>query len=346
MPALSQENVTPKSEAFHLGHQALRMMDAGDFQGSIELLERAHELQPDDIAYTYGIGYAYYQMEDFGNAIKYLEPLLKHKDAEDRVYQLLGNSYGFMGNNKRSLEIYDEGLIKFPASGRLFLEKGKYEVLYLKDYEKALDNWEEGIIAEPSFAENYYFASKLYYFTEEKLWAVLYGELYLNFKTEEELEAEISRLVYDTFNEAVSFNSSNAIVAFSKKAGLSIIETPESKTYDFENAYENTVLESLQGIKGEFSIKALYEIREKFLELWFAGSGEKFPNLIFEYHRKLRDAGHFEAYNFNLFKEGNIEEYNEWVEENRDKLEAFMIWYEDNPLILDDNNYLNRYDYR
>ena len=48
-----------------------------------------------------------------------------------------------------------------------------------KSYE-AIKMWEKGIEVAPSFSKNYFNASKYYYFSTDKVWSIIYGEIFLN----------------------------------------------------------------------------------------------------------------------------------------------------------------------
>src|SRR5688572_17904692 len=86
-----------KEKALSKGREAIQLMDNGKIEESIKLLEEARKLDPDRFDYPYELAYARYIKEDYTGAISILEKLLDHKDATERLFQLLGNSYDVMG---------------------------------------------------------------------------------------------------------------------------------------------------------------------------------------------------------------------------------------------------------
>ncbi|MFR9128814.1 MAG: hypothetical protein ACLVJK_01985 [Alistipes putredinis] len=55
-----------------------------------------------------------------------------------------------------------------------------------------------------------------------------------------------------------------------------------------------------------------------------------------EYLRSVRDAGHLEAYNYWVLREGNKTAFGLWVNDNRQKFNDFMKWFEHNRLKIAD----------
>ncbi len=142
-----------KEKALNKGMEAIKLMDEGKYEESIQLLEEAQKLDPTDIDYPYELAYAYYSKKDYKKASKYLEGLLKHKDIIDKVYQLLGNSYDLQGKSDKAIETYEAGLKLYPNSGSLHLEMGIMS-MSKKEYNQALFLFEKGIEVAPKYPSN------------------------------------------------------------------------------------------------------------------------------------------------------------------------------------------------
>ena len=97
-------------------HEAIELMDNGDYKKSLSLLEEAKSLDPGNVDYPYEMAYAYYAKGDYKKAASILEGLKSHEDATDLFFQLLGNSYDMMGKADKAIDAYDQGLKKFPKS--------------------------------------------------------------------------------------------------------------------------------------------------------------------------------------------------------------------------------------
>ena len=118
---------------------------------------------------------------------------------DDQVFQIAGDAYWAMENAQESENVYRKGIKKLPNSGPLYNELGK--VLWTKNDFTAIKQWEKGIENDPGFAGNYYNASKYYYFTTDKVWSLLYGEIYINIYTKSESSPEIKNILLEGYKK-------------------------------------------------------------------------------------------------------------------------------------------------
>ncbi|MCO5269433.1 MAG: tetratricopeptide repeat protein [Brumimicrobium sp.] len=316
-------------------------MDNGQLDKSIKLLEEAQKLDPDDINYPYELAYAYYVKKDYKKATKYLEGILNHKDINDRVYQLLGNSYDNLGKSDKAIETYKAGLKQFPNSGNLYLEMGVMQ-MGKKDYYKALDYYEKGIEVEPKFSSNYYWASKIYCSSTEEVWGMIYGEIFMNLERNSRRTAEISKLLYDTYKSEIKFISDTSFsVSFSKNASINISNLTDSSKMKLPfgiGVYEPTLMLSMLSVK-TIDINSLDDIRSTFVDNYFTnGHDETYPNVLFSYQKQVKEAGHIEAYNHWILMKGDEDGFGKWHSENKDKWDNFVNWFGENGLKINDKN--------
>lgn len=318
--------------------KAVEFIDNGKFDEGIKLLKEAQKLDPDRIDYPYEIAYAYCLKEDYKAAIKILEKIVDHKSVTDQVFQLLGNCYDLMGKSDKAFDAYDEGLKKFPNSGKLYLEKGN---VYWgqKNYETALSLYEKGIEVDPSFPSNYYRATLIYCNSKTEVWGMIYGEIFMNLETNSKRTAEISKLLYDTYKSEIQFKNDTTIsVSFCQLATMSInaFDDPGNVKLPFGMMiYEPILMLSTVHEKG-IDLNSLDRIRTRFIESYFKnGHDKKYPNVLFEYQYKILKAGHLEAYNHWLLLKGDEEGFEKWKAANEDKWDKFVEWISDNPLKLD-----------
>lgn len=337
--SLTQEQITTLGEA-------IKLMDNGKLDASIEMLKKAQKSSPNVFDYQYEMGYAYYLKKDYKEAIKILTKLTSHKDVSDLTYQLLGNSYDMMGDSKKALEMYEAGLKKFPKSGSLYLEEGNIYFIQQK-YEESLPFYEEGIRMDPTFPSNYYRAALLYCNSTEKVWGLMYGEIFLNLERGSVRTAEISKLMYDTYLAGIEWTSdTNMSIKFSKnivivdeKPGDGELEIP------FSLMYENTI-GIAAAMAGKVNLNSLSNIRNQFLKSYFAaGNDKKFPNVLFDYQKKIADAGHANAYNHWVLMRGDEAAFSKWAEEHSKEIDDFVAWFKVNRLELDNTHKFYRKQY-
>lgn len=330
------------------GKEAIARVDEGKYAEGIQLLEEAQKLDPKNGTYPYEIAYAYYVQKDYKKALKYLEPLMKQKTAYENVFQLAGNSYDLLGNKEKALATYDDGLSHFPKSGSLHLERGNME-LFKEDYEKALFYYEKGIEVAPQFASNYYWAARIYCSSTEKVWGMLYGEIFINLERNSKRSGEISKLLYDTYKGAIKFTSDTSMsVSFSKQATIDINDLKkggEMKMPFGTFVYEMTMTMSIVQEK-KIDLVSLNNIRSKFIDVYYQnGNDKKYPNVLFDYQQQLKKAGHFEAYNYWLLGKGEEAVFSKWRTDNKSKWEDFVAWFNENKLSLNENNKFYRQQY-
>lgn len=349
--ALGQDN---KQKALEKGKQAITLEDDGKVDEAITLLKEAQKLDPNNVDYPYELGYAYYLKSDYKQASKYLEGILKHKDINNRVYQLLGNCYDNLGKPDKAIETYEAGLKKFPNSGNLYLELGTMQ-MGKKEYNKAIYYYENGIKMDPTFPSNYYWASKLYCSSTEEVWGMIYGEIFMNLERNSKRTSEISKLLYNTYRSEIKFTSDTSYtVSFCKQATINISLDDLKDTAKLKAkiklpfgtmVYEPTLLLSITNEKS-IDINSLDRIRKKFVDLYFNnGNDKKYPNILFDYQKKVMDAGHLEAYNHWILMKGNEDDFEKWYSDNKDKWESFIKWFSNNAIQIDKDHRFYREQY-
>jgi len=335
---------TNKEKAYEKGMEAIKLTDDGNYTQAISLLKEAKKLDPENINYPYELAYTYYLSKDYETAGKYLEGILKHKDVTDQVYQLLGNCYDNLKNSGKAMDTYKAGLEKFPNSGKLYFEMGIVQ-LGKNENIKALDYFENGIKVDPKHPSNYYWASKLYFISSEKVWGMIYGELFMNLERNSDRTMEISKLLFDTYKDQIKFLSDTSItVSFSKNATIplnDIIDMNDAQGIKLPfgvGIYEPTLLLSAVNEKA-IDINSLDRIRKNFIELYFKKNNElKYPNVLFDYQNKIIGTGNISAYNHWILMKGDESGFENWLSANEEEWNNFISWFEDNQILIDNNH--------
>lgn len=332
---------TNAEKALALGNEAVELMDNGDVKKSLKLLAEAQELDPTRFDYPYETAYANYLQEDYKKSVKILESIKFHKDVTDQLFQLLGNSYDMLGQSEKAFEIYDEGLRKFPNAGSLYLEKGNVH-WNKKEYLEALPYYEQGIEADPSFPSNYYRAARIYCASTEEVWGMLYGEIFMNLERNTKRTAEISKLLYDTYKSQITIGPEGpSAISFCKNATMRVSGNGESleAKLPFGTLCYETIMMFAMVTQKEIDLSSLDVIRSNFVDLYFDRKlNEKYPNVLFDYQKKIKDAGHMEAYNHWILMKGDEAAFGGWIEENKVKWDAFVNWFMENGLQLDEQH--------
>ncbi|MAX80046.1 MAG: hypothetical protein CL843_07715 [Crocinitomicaceae bacterium] len=334
------QSQSDKEKAYELGEKAVQQMDAGQIKEALDLLEEAHKLDPENMNYPYETAYAHYLNKDYKSGIKVLKKLTKHNQVNDRVWQMLGNCYDMNKDPEQAIKTYEKGLTHFPNSGSLYLERGNMELLK-KEYDNALGYYEQGIKVDPAFPSNYYWATRIHISFTEKVWGMLYGELFINLERNSGRTAEISKLLYDTYKSEITFTSdTSASVSFCQNMTITIgdLSDPNNFKLPFCMVYEPTLLLAVQ-TAGTIDLNSLDKIRTTFVKNYYSmGHSKTHPNALFEYQKEILENGHFKAYNHWILMKGDEAAFLVWQENNKDKWDNFVNWFSENPIELSTEN--------
>jgi hypothetical protein len=93
-------------------------------------------------------------------------------------------------------------------------------------------------------------------------------------------------------------------------------------------------------------LNSLDRIRTNFINSYYkSGNDKKYPNILFDYQNKVKEAGHFEAYNHWILMKGDNDAFDLWYNSNKVKWDAFIKWFSDNGLKVDNLNkfYIGQY---
>jgi tetratricopeptide (TPR) repeat protein len=327
-----------KDKAMNNVKQALLFENKGKMDEAIKLLEEARNLDPETINVSYELAIAYYTRNDYEKAKTLLESLLTRKDVFGTIYQVLGNCYDKLGKPDKAIEIYENGLKKFPNTAELYLELGTMH-LAKKEYDKALGQYEKGIEVNPGFASNYYWAAKIFCNSDEAVWGMLYGEIFLNLERTSKRTDEISKLLYDTYKKQIRFaHDSSFSVHFTKNALERLFDTTHrdnTKIPFAKSVYEPTLMLALINEK-TVDVNSLCRARKYFVESYFRTTNYlKYPNVVFDFQYRVLKAGHIDAYNHWVLYKGDEGECNKWITANSQKWDNFIKWFSSNLLLLD-----------
>lgn len=279
-----------------LHENARNFMHKGDYPNAILILNRALLLQPGSMEITKDLGLNYYYAKDYKRATEVLTPLFDRADVDDQVFQIAGDAYWAMENAQESENIYKKGIKKLPNSGPLYNELGK--VLWTKNDFTAIKQWEKGIENDPGFAGNYYNASKYYYFTTDKIWSLLYGEIFINIDPKSEYAPEIKNILLEGYKKL--FTDAD-------------LEKNNKEKNSFTNAFLKTMNKQSSLAAAGINAETLTMIRTRFILDWEVNYAAKFPFKLFQLQKQYVQEGLFNA-------------YNQWVFATAQNLPAYQIW--------------------
>lgn len=316
---------TNEEIAYAKALEAIELMNSGKFDESIILLRESEKLDSSNYIYPYEIALAYTYKKEYEEAIKILEDVLENKSNYYEIFQLLGNNYSMNGDPVTALEVYERGLKLHPNSGNLYLEIGNIHLMR-KNYSEAVLNYKKGVEVAPEYPSNYYRLAKLYLNSTDKLQGLIYGELFMNIERTTERTQEMSELLFEVYKESITFSGDSSRIDFCEiLIDASSLTEDEIKLPLCAIFGKNFIL-SIIG-HDTITLKSLSEIRARFIEYYVENDLANYPNVLFEYHQKMKEAGVFTSYNNYLFQIAEPEEYERWLNENGEEFEKFVEWY-------------------
>lgn len=324
---------------------AKALMDEQRYQEALNQYNIISEANPFNWNYKYKVAECHYRLKNYPEAITTLRLLMLKDSSNIDYYRLLGNSYDLNEDYQMAVNTFRKAIRRFPHEGKLYLDLGLVEYLR-NNFSQARDVWEEGIVAQPYYPDTYYFLTKLYADSDAKLWALIYGEFFLNLEKSTERFQEISALLYQTYiaylrndepvEPAVSFN--------------------DTQYNNFEIAF-NHLIDQLRS-EGKINFKKdsglvpegsymnyLSLFRIAFLEKWTLQYAPKIPMSLYEWQQRLHNKSLFHAYNHWLFSFGDTQYVVAWQQFYKQEYEDFLMHFFVNQLTIDVEHYVVRKKY-
>ncbi len=284
-------------DAVELHKKARTFMQQGDYPNAILILNRAIILQPNNLEIAKDLGLNYYYAKDYNKALIVLKPLLEREDTDDQCYQIAGDSYRALEQTKECEKLYRKGIKKLPNSGILYNELG--QLLWTQQDFSAIKQWEKGIEMDPGFAKNYFNACKYYYFTKDKVWSLVYGEVFLNIDPLNAYSPEIKNILLE---------------GYKKLFADADLEKNNTDKNSFTIAFLKTMNKQSSLAASGINAETLTMIRTRFILDWHANFAIKFPYKLFDLQRQLLQNGLFDAYNQWIFATAqNLPAYQNWT---------------------------------
>jgi tetratricopeptide (TPR) repeat protein len=294
--------------AKELHETAKTFMQQNDFANATLVLTRSLQKDPTSINVAKDLAMSYYYQKNNIKALEVVKPLLENEKVDDQCFLIAGLIYGQLEQKKECEKVYKKGIKKFPESGPLYNELGEAQIA--NKNKDAIKTWEKGIEVDPTFSKNYYNAARYYYFNNiEKIWSLLYAEIYINMDPNGQNTPEMKKLLTETYKK-LFLPTETALV--------------EKNKSNFIKNYIETINKQSDLASTGINPSSLSMIRARFILDWYT-SGNKPAFKLFSYQQQLLKEGLFEAYNQWVFGPADNESaYVNWVKTNADENKNFM----------------------
>jgi tetratricopeptide (TPR) repeat protein len=307
---------------------ARSFMRSGDYENAVIVLKRALEDDKNNLELQKELVMSYYLKRDFQSALAGAESLIDRSDADEVSFQIAGNVYKALEQPKDAEKMYKKALKKFPKSGPLYSEFG--ELLWSMKNFSAIEQWEKGIQVDPSFSGNYYNAARYYFYTKDKVWSIIYGEIFVNMESLSDRGTAMKQLLLDAYKEKLF-------------AETDLLKGEEKNKSNFAKAFLETMNKQTSIANKGITIETLTMIRSRFILDWYTNYGARFPFKLFDFHRQLLQEGMFDAYNQWLFGPvENLAAYDAWTKTHAEQYAAFTNFQKNKVFKIPVNQYYNQ----
>lgn len=307
-----------ENNAYKLGVEGIQAIDAGNSKVGIKLLKAAWAKEPSSYDYPFEIGRALFASGDFKKAEKYLFPLQYHQNVRADLYLLLAKCYQQIEEQKKKpnpackkeLDALRYGIQKLPESGELYLQLAQRKV-DLDQPVEALVVLESGIVNEPNFAPNYFWAAKLMKAAGNELWAWVYAEVFLNMTDDEEMRRSAS-LIAASSSQFIFSNSWTA--------------EPEKMDQDLQFLLRNDCKTQSTGFE------QMQHKRNCLINEW---AKTEYPiSILIDRMIDLDQRGFLGAYLASVYLESDKDKLLPWLAGKADLYERYRKWRYYNPLFI------------
>lgn len=291
-----------------LQETAGKLMQKGDFDNAVLMLQRASKQDPSNVSILQDLCYAAYLKRDYSQAIEVGKQLVDNAKADAQAFQLLGLAYKAIAEYKECEKLYRNGIRRFPRSGVLYNEYAELFALQ-NEMNDAIEQWEKGIAADPNYSSNYYNASIYYGKRQQWLRTALYAEIFLNLESYSARVADIKPLLLQAWKGM----SSNAY----------LLKAVQDARSPFEKAYATALQKSIGGDASPENIDRITAIRTRFVVQWMNVYGAQYPVALFARQQYLLNQQLFAAYDYWLMSADDDTAYKQWKDQHTREAQGF-----------------------
>lgn len=314
----------PSPEIEQLYKQARQFHSSGNLKQAITLYKQAIQVAPGVMLLHRELGQALYLSGSYEEAISTLEAVIQAGAADEETYQVMASCLLAKGEKKKARNILKDGMARYPHAGILYYQAGK---IYDEDgdREAALKAWLDGIENDPAYHMNYYEAARAYLDTNAPVWAILYGEMFVNIEQQTPRSYDVRKMLLEAYKQL--FSSVNASAAPKYGKGKLPVNA------DFEKAVRDIYIKLSPVVSDGINTENLIMLRTRFIMEWYQQRYQfKYPFTLFARHDDMIRNGYFDIYNQWLFgKVDNAQEYAAWLKFHEDAAPDMEDYLKEHP---------------
>jgi len=316
--------------------EGIRLHDAGDHDGALEIYRRLLKSHPDDGSLLYEMALTTSAKGDYRESIALAEKALK-KGAGDPAacYSLIGTDYDLLEEYGKGEKTFRQGIKRFPDSGILHFNLGVNLAKQGKN-DEAIQELQEDIRLRPDHPGGWYSLATLAEAQDQKVRAFLAYVRFLTLQPESSRSKEAAGKLWPLMFTGVE---KGAAPTEDGKTQINITLPPPGpgKAADRRSAESvamtmvaaNRWVEEWEGrTDSQFFAHGLETLTQIFSEYdQNAGDRDPFWGLYADdYFKDARERGHMEAMAYDIRRSLGIPEDAKWLEEHSGAVAAYRAW--------------------
>lgn len=310
---------------------AIHLIDNGMVDEGVELFINLDKKHPENGYIIYEIVYAYIVKQDYDSACKWAKKMVKLKNLTDEIYFMAGNAYDYAGKRKEAVKLYEDGLKEFPNSGRLWVEKGN--IAYAdEDYTEAVRCYEESVEREPKYSPSYYRLARLFAFTDDPVWAIMYAQEYMLVSEKYERSLEMGALIYELYRKNLAREDGKWTARFTKNVSMppyASLDCDVPYNYLFNSIHTDLLNNDSTQVADTLSLSDVACLHRRFVEMADTIVRDYYDVPVLDMERAALKAGHLDGYIMWMLAGADVKlgGHNFINEECALKADEFVDWY-------------------
>ncbi|PKP44595.1 MAG: hypothetical protein CVT96_00980 [Bacteroidetes bacterium HGW-Bacteroidetes-13] len=305
--------------------QGIENHDQGKYEEAIAKYKAALEIDKKSTLANYELSYTYFVTKQYEEAIKYSKIVIKQNtDNQHESYVILGSCYDLIGKPSKAIEMYEEGLSKFPNSNLL-----NYNLALTcynqKEYAKAEKAAINAIVSKPTHGSSHIILSAIMREKGERVKSILPQYYFLmlepnskrsliNYNSlKNQLGLGVEKKDNKNINVSIPFSSSTSSEFGAAEMMISLLAASK---YTEKNRDKNDQEFFVETNKGIFSI--LGELQKDNKGFWWDLYVTKFYDLV--------QTDNYEAFSYYISQSINNELVKDWIVNNSDKMQKLEDW--------------------
>lgn len=194
---------------------------------------------------------------------------------------------------------------------------------------KQFKEMEEKALKDYAQAETYELLATSFGNTTEKVWALIYGEVFCNLSSDQAHISQMGSSMFGWYDAALSVKGNSVSASLTENA-----EAPQSQP-PFEPQFEMAFLMGAVPFGSNvkpLSIHKLSDLRKN--QLGILAQKRLPPAELIRWQQTVAAAGHFEAYNYWLFQFARPDESNQWIDQHQAEFQAWLGWRAQNKFVV------------